>query len=261
MLTTNRPVALVTGASSGIGKDTAPALVAAGFNVVATSRIASAPGFLPQPYMAAYAASKQAIEGCTESLDHEIRDHGVRALIVEPAYTRTGFEAKGRGVTGSSASPAARHPPWPSVAKRSVGGAPTPDPADSNPNPWAARHLRVFRGGDPCLIPTDFFGRTAHPPARARAKRLWRRPTPNRTVHDREAVPGRTEGHSVPVATVAGHRMPTARHEHGLGVVVRRPGSRRRRPASPAFSSRSGPIPGPRRIGLRPEMSQPRRAL
>ncbi|MFI6855682.1 hypothetical protein [Streptomyces sp. NPDC050416] len=24
---------------------------------------------------------------------HEIRDHGVRALIVQPAYTRTGFEA------------------------------------------------------------------------------------------------------------------------------------------------------------------------
>lgn len=55
--------------------------------------ISSVLGFLPQPYMAAYAASKHAIEGYTESLDHEIRDHGVRALIVEPAYTRTGFEA------------------------------------------------------------------------------------------------------------------------------------------------------------------------
>lgn len=185
-MTTDRPVALVTGASSGIGKETALALVAAGFNVVGTSRdtsrvtpldgvtfldldvasdasvaaavqevserfgridvlvnnagvgsigaaeetsvaqaqavfdtnvfgvmrmvnevlphmraqrrgriinISSVLGFLPQPYMAAYAASKHAIEGYTESLDHEIRDHGVRALIVEPAYTRTGFEA------------------------------------------------------------------------------------------------------------------------------------------------------------------------
>lgn len=55
--------------------------------------ISSVLGFLPQPYMAAYAASKHAIEGYTESLDHEVRDHGVRALIVEPAYTRTGFEA------------------------------------------------------------------------------------------------------------------------------------------------------------------------
>ncbi|MDF3146479.1 MULTISPECIES: oxidoreductase [unclassified Streptomyces] len=185
-MTTDQPVALVTGASSGIGKETALALVAAGFNVVGTSRdtsrvtpldgvtflgldvasdtsvaatvqevserfgridvlvnnagvgsmgaaeetsveeaqsvfdtnvfgvmrmvnevlphmraqrrgriinISSVLGFLPQPYMAAYAASKHAIEGYTESLDHEIRDHGVRALIVEPAYTRTGFEA------------------------------------------------------------------------------------------------------------------------------------------------------------------------
>ncbi|WP_435212464.1 oxidoreductase [Streptomyces sp. bgisy034] len=185
-MTTDLPVALVTGASSGIGKETALALVAAGFNVVGTGRdtsrvtplggvtfldldvardasvaaavqevserfgridvlvnnagvgsmgaaeetslaqtqgvfdtnvfgvmrmvnevlphmraqrrgriinISSVLGFLPQPYMAAYAASKHAIEGYTESLDHEVRDHGVRALIVEPAYTRTGFEA------------------------------------------------------------------------------------------------------------------------------------------------------------------------
>ncbi|MEY9992975.1 hypothetical protein ABIE67_005007 [Streptomyces sp. V4I8] len=55
--------------------------------------ISSVLGFLPQPYMAAYAAAKHAIEGYTESLDHEVRDHGARALIVQPAYTRTGFEA------------------------------------------------------------------------------------------------------------------------------------------------------------------------
>ena len=185
-MTTERPVALVTGASSGIGREPALALVAAGFDVVGTGRdtsrvapldgvtfldldvvsdtsvtaavqevserfgridvlvnnagvgsmgaaeetsveqarsvfdtnvfgvmrmvnevlphmraqrggriinISSVLGFLPQPYMAAYTASKHAIEGYTESLDHEIRDHGIRALIVEPAYTRTGFEA------------------------------------------------------------------------------------------------------------------------------------------------------------------------
>ncbi|WP_328222281.1 oxidoreductase [Streptomyces sp. NBC_00310] len=185
-MTTNRPVALVTGASSGIGRETALALVAAGFDVADTGRdtsritpldgvtflgldvssdasvtaavqevcerfgridvlvnnagvgsmgaaeetsveqaqgvfdtnvfgvmrmvnevlphmraqrhgriinISSVLGFMPQPYMAAYAASKHAIEGYTESLDHEVRDHGIRALIVQPAYTRTGFEA------------------------------------------------------------------------------------------------------------------------------------------------------------------------
>jgi NAD(P)-dependent dehydrogenase (short-subunit alcohol dehydrogenase family) len=34
-------------------------------------------------------ASKHAVEGYTETLDHEIRRFGVRALLVEPAYTRT----------------------------------------------------------------------------------------------------------------------------------------------------------------------------
>jgi short-subunit dehydrogenase len=55
--------------------------------------ISSVLGFLPQPYMAVYAASKHAIEGYSESLDHEVREYGVRSLLVQPAYTRTGFEA------------------------------------------------------------------------------------------------------------------------------------------------------------------------
>jgi NAD(P)-dependent dehydrogenase (short-subunit alcohol dehydrogenase family) len=185
-MTTARPVALVTGASSGIGKAASVALADAGFEVVGTSRntskvtprdgvtfldldvtsnesvstvvgqvierfgridvlvnnagvgtagaaeessvaqaqgvfevnvfgvirmtkavlphmraqgggrvinISSVLGFLPAPYMAVYAASKHAIEGYSESLDHEVREHGVRVLLVQPAYTNTGFEA------------------------------------------------------------------------------------------------------------------------------------------------------------------------
>ncbi|SPF07198.1 oxidoreductase [Streptomyces sp. MA5143a] len=185
-MTTNRQVALVTGASSGIGKAAASALVDAGFEVVGTSRrasngdrregvtfldldvasdtsvaravdrviekfgridvlvnnagigsagageerslaqdqqlfdinvfglirmtkavlphmraqgggriinLSSVLGFVPAPYMAAYAASKHAVEGYSESLDHEVRQHGVRVLLVEPAVTRTAFEA------------------------------------------------------------------------------------------------------------------------------------------------------------------------
>jgi short-subunit dehydrogenase len=185
-MTTTRPAALVTGASSGIGKAAADALVEAGFAVVGTSRdsthvtppagvtfldldvasdtsaqaaietvidrygridvlvnnagigsagaaeessvaqaqslfdvnvfgvirmtnavlphmraqgsghvinISSVVGFMPQPYMAVYAASKHAIEGYSESVDHEVREHGVRVLLVEPAWTNTGFDA------------------------------------------------------------------------------------------------------------------------------------------------------------------------
>ena len=186
-MTTAKPVALVTGASSGIGKSAATALVDAGFEVVGTGRntagiapldgvrfldlditsdesvstavgrvierfgrldvlvnnagtgaagaaeessvaqdqrvfdinffglarmtkavlphmraagngriinISSVLGLVPAPYMASYAATKHAIEGYSESVDHEVREHGIRVLLVEPAYTRTGFDAK-----------------------------------------------------------------------------------------------------------------------------------------------------------------------
>ncbi|WP_327110975.1 oxidoreductase [Nocardia sp. NBC_01730] len=185
-MTTTRPVALVTGASSGIGKAAALALVDAGFQVIGTSRntakltppdgvtfldldvasdasvtalvgqvihqfgridilvnnagigsagaaeessvaqarnvfdinvfgvirmtnavlphmraagsgrivnISSIVGFMPQPYMAVYAASKHAVEGYSESLDHEVREYGVRVLLIEPAWTSTAFDA------------------------------------------------------------------------------------------------------------------------------------------------------------------------
>src|SRR5689334_19214324 len=179
-MTATRPVALVTGASSGIGEAAALALAAAGFQVTGTSRntsrvtprdgvtfldldvtgdepastavqrvigrsgrigglvntagvalpapprkgsvaqaqgvfdvnvfglirmtkavlphmrargrgriinISSVLGFIPAPYMAVYAASKHAVEGYSESLDH-----GVRVLLVQPAVTDTPFD-------------------------------------------------------------------------------------------------------------------------------------------------------------------------
>ena len=51
--------------------------------------ISSVLGFLPAPYQGMYAASKHALEGYTETLDHEIRRFGVRAMLIEPAYTKT----------------------------------------------------------------------------------------------------------------------------------------------------------------------------
>src|SRR5256885_4048537 len=51
--------------------------------------ISSVLGFLPAPYMGIYVASKHAVEGYTETLDHEVRRFGVRALLVEPANTKT----------------------------------------------------------------------------------------------------------------------------------------------------------------------------
>jgi NAD(P)-dependent dehydrogenase (short-subunit alcohol dehydrogenase family) len=55
--------------------------------------IGSVLGFLPMPYGALYAATKHAIEGYSESLDHEVRTRGIRVSIIEPAYTKTQFDA------------------------------------------------------------------------------------------------------------------------------------------------------------------------
>jgi NAD(P)-dependent dehydrogenase (short-subunit alcohol dehydrogenase family) len=54
--------------------------------------IGSVLGFLPMPYGALYAATKHAIEGYSESLDHELRTRGIRVSIIEPAYTKTPFD-------------------------------------------------------------------------------------------------------------------------------------------------------------------------
>jgi NAD(P)-dependent dehydrogenase (short-subunit alcohol dehydrogenase family) len=54
--------------------------------------ISSVMGLIPAPFMALYSASKHAVEGYSESLDHEIRASGIRVVLVEPAYTRTSFE-------------------------------------------------------------------------------------------------------------------------------------------------------------------------
>lgn len=49
-------------------------------------------GFMPAPFMAGYSATKHAVEGYSESVDHEVRGHNIRVLLVEPGGTRTGFD-------------------------------------------------------------------------------------------------------------------------------------------------------------------------
>lgn len=48
-------------------------------------------GLIPAPYSALYASTKHAVEGYSESLDHELRAFGIRVALVEPAHTRTSF--------------------------------------------------------------------------------------------------------------------------------------------------------------------------
>lgn len=55
--------------------------------------ISSVLGFVPMPYMALYSATKHAMEGYSESLDHELRTQGIRVSLVQPAYIKSAFDA------------------------------------------------------------------------------------------------------------------------------------------------------------------------
>jgi NAD(P)-dependent dehydrogenase (short-subunit alcohol dehydrogenase family) len=54
--------------------------------------IGSVAGFLPMPYQAAYAASKHALAGWTETLDLEIRRFGIRAILIQPGFISTDID-------------------------------------------------------------------------------------------------------------------------------------------------------------------------
>lgn len=54
--------------------------------------ISSVLGFLPSPYMGLYSATKHAVEGLSESLDHELRQFGIRVSIVQPSFTKTNLD-------------------------------------------------------------------------------------------------------------------------------------------------------------------------
>ncbi|AEK44117.1 short chain dehydrogenase [Amycolatopsis mediterranei S699] len=53
--------------------------------------VSSLSGFVPSPFMTLYVSVKHAVEGYSQSLDHEVREHGVRILLVEPGLINTPF--------------------------------------------------------------------------------------------------------------------------------------------------------------------------
>jgi len=57
--------------------------------------IGSILGLVPAPYSAHYSAVKHAIEGYSESLDHEVRAFNIRISVIEPAFVRTVFDQNG----------------------------------------------------------------------------------------------------------------------------------------------------------------------
>jgi NAD(P)-dependent dehydrogenase (short-subunit alcohol dehydrogenase family) len=53
--------------------------------------LSSVGGRVASPFAAAYHATKYAVEGLSESLRFELRQHGIRVKVVEPGHIKTGF--------------------------------------------------------------------------------------------------------------------------------------------------------------------------
>lgn len=89
--------------------------------------VSSVLGFLPAPYMGLYSASKHAIEGLSETLDHEVRQFGVRVTLVEPAYTRTSLDSNSPQAKSTLAAYDRERGAVAAAVARATNEAPEPD--------------------------------------------------------------------------------------------------------------------------------------
>ena len=86
-------IAVITGASGGIGLATTRALAAGGWDVIATARDPESAGSLQETVeeMSAVTLRTRAVEGLMESLATVMREFGVYISVVEPGPVRTAF--------------------------------------------------------------------------------------------------------------------------------------------------------------------------
>lgn len=89
--------------------------------------VSSVLGFLPAPYMGLYSAAKHAVEGLSETLDHEVRQFGIRVSLVEPGFTKTGLDTNSPQVNNKIAAYDTERTLVSSAVAKNVGNAPEPD--------------------------------------------------------------------------------------------------------------------------------------
>jgi short-subunit dehydrogenase len=89
--------------------------------------VSSVLGFLPAPYMGLYSAAKHAVEGMSETLDHEVRQFGVRVSLVEPGFTKSGLDANAPEASHKIPSYDTERQLVTNAVAKNVGTAPGPD--------------------------------------------------------------------------------------------------------------------------------------
>ena len=88
--------------------------------------ISSILGLIPAPFMGVYASTKHAIEGLSESLDHEVRAFGIRVVLIEPHYIRTNLDASAAQAEGRIDAYAPQRQRTAAVITRDTNTAPEP---------------------------------------------------------------------------------------------------------------------------------------
>lgn len=89
--------------------------------------VSSVLGFLPAPYMGLYSASKHAVEGLSETLDHEVRQFGIRVVLVEPSYTKTSLDLNAPQASSQIPAYDAERATVSRAIINSINDAPAPD--------------------------------------------------------------------------------------------------------------------------------------
>lgn len=107
--------------------------------------VSSVLGFLPAPYMALYSASKHAMEGLSETLDHEVRQFGVRIALVEPSFTKTNLDLNAPQTVGKIPDYGQQFGVVAQAIQRNVQKAPDPEGVagtivDAALGAWKMRH-------------------------------------------------------------------------------------------------------------------------
>jgi len=90
------------------------------------ANISSILGFIPAPFMGVYGSTKHALEGLSESLDHEVRAFGIRVVLIQPYYTRTNLDTSAAQAEGRIDAYASQRLRTAAVITQNTNTAPDP---------------------------------------------------------------------------------------------------------------------------------------
>jgi NAD(P)-dependent dehydrogenase (short-subunit alcohol dehydrogenase family) len=110
--------------------------------------VSSVLGFLPAPFMGLYASSKHALEGLSESLDHEVRALGIRVVLLQPSFTRTNIDLTAQRTQTVIDDYAAASAKSAAAVRQQIETAPEPSEV-------AHRILRIVGGAPRLRQPAD----------------------------------------------------------------------------------------------------------